>query len=98
MVEYNPEEFSFVNQVFQAGKFPVDPDYSKGVYKVESLGPNLSRLTVDIYYRMKPGFMGGMMKGSFKKLMSDYMIGLEHNIKTGEVITKDNFREIKRKY
>ena len=49
-------------------------------------------------YRTKPAFMGGMMKGSFKKLINDYFIAIEHHVKTGEKVTKDNFKEIKKAY
>jgi hypothetical protein len=49
-------------------------------------------------YRTKPGFMGGIMKGSFKKLINDYFIAIEHHVKTGEKVTKDNFKDIRKLY
>ena len=38
------------------------------------------------------------MKGKFKKLISDYFIAIEHYGKTGEAVTKENFKEIKKQY
>lgn len=98
MVDYDPEKMQFTNQVFQAGKFPVDPDYTKAVYKVKDLGNGKSLVSFDMQYRTKPAFMGGMMKGNFKRLIADYFIAIEHHARTGESVTKDNFKQIKKQY
>ena len=98
MENYDPEKMTFVNRVYQAGKFPVDPDYTKAIYKVEDLGNGKSRVSFDMEYRTKPSFMGGMMKGSFEKLIADYFIAIEHHIKTGEKVTRENFKSIKKQY
>ena len=97
-VNYDPENFTFKNQVFQAGKFPVDPQYTFAIYKVEPIDANTSRFSFDMTYRTKPAFMGGMMKGTFKKLIKDYAISIDHHVNTGEKVNKDNFKEIKKKY
>ena len=97
-VNYNPEEYTFKNQVFQAGRFPVDPEYTYAVYKVEPIDANTSRFVFDMTYRTKPAFMGWMAKGSFKKLIANYAIAIEHHVNTGEKVTKDNFRKIKRQH
>ncbi len=98
MVNYDPDNMTFVNQVYQAGKFPVDPDYTKAIYSVEDLGDGKSRLTFDMQYRTKPAFMGGMMKGKFKSLIEDYFVAIEHHIRTGESVDDSNFKEIKKLY
>ena len=98
MLNYNPAEMTFINQVFQAGKFPVDPDLTRAVYKVKAIDATTSEISFDMQYRTKPGFMGGMMKGSFKKLINDYFIAIEHYVKTGEKVTKDNFKDIRKLY
>lgn len=98
MINYKPSEMSFTNTVYQAGKFPVDPEYTKAIYKVEDLGNGKSRLSFDMQYRTKPSFMGGMMKNQFMKLIDDYFIAIEHHVKTGEKVTKENFKDIKKQY
>lgn len=98
MVDYNPESMSFTNTVYHAGKFPVDPEYTQAVYKVESLPNGQSKISFDMQYRTKPGFMGAMAKGKFKKLIRDYFIAIEHHARTGEKVTKENFKQIKKKY
>jgi hypothetical protein len=97
-VEYNPEEYSFKNQLYQADKFPLNSDYTYAIYKVEPIDENTSRFIFDMTFRTKPAFMGWMAKGKFKKLIADYAIAIEHHVNTGEKVTKDNFRTIKRNY
>lgn len=98
MVNYNPSKMTFINKVYQAGKFPVNPDYTKAIYKVESLGENKCKVSFDMTYRTTPAFMGGMAKGQFKNLIRDYFISVEHHAKTGVKVTKNNFKTIKKQY
>ncbi|MEM1321495.1 MAG: SRPBCC family protein [Bacteroidota bacterium] len=97
-LNYDPQNYTFKNQVFQAGKFPVSPEHTFAIYKVEPIDAQTSRFTFDMTYRTKPAFMGGLMKGNFKKLIRDYAIAIEHYVKTGESVNKDNFKSIKKKY
>ena len=98
IVGYDPEGMSFKNQVFKAGKFPVDPEYTYGIYKVEAIDENTSRFTFDMTFRTKPAFLGGLMKGNFIKLINDYALAIQHHIATGEAVNKGNFKEIKKSY
>lgn len=98
MINYSPERMSFTNTVYQAGKFPVDPEYTRAIYMVKDLGNGKSELSFDMQYRTKPAFMGTMAKGKFKKLIKDYFIAIEHHVKTGEQVTKENFKQIKKLY
>lgn len=97
-VDFDPQNYTFRNQVFRAGKFPVDPAYTFALYQVEPIDAHTSRFTFDMTYRTKPAFLGGMMKGKFRKLIDDYALAVEHHVNTGEVVNKDNFREIRRRY
>ncbi len=98
MVNYSPDRMSFTNKVYQAGKFPVDPEYTQAVYRVKDLGNGTSEFSFDMQYRTKPAFMGAMAKGKFKKLINDYFIAVEHYVRTGEEVTKENFKDIKKLY
>jgi len=95
---YDPEQYTFKNQVFQAGKFPVDPEYTYAIYKLEKVDANTTRFIFDMAYRTKPAFLGGLMKGQFKKLIQDYAIAIEHYVNTGEEVNQDNFKAIKKQY
>ena len=98
MVNFSPDKMTFTNKVFQAGRFPVDPELTQAIYSVEDLGNGTCRFSFDMQYRTKPAFMSGMMKGSFKKLIADYFIAVEHHAKTGEKVTKDNFKRVRKQY
>lgn len=98
IVNFDPQNFQFTNQVFQAGKFPLDPELTRAVYKITPLNGSSCRLTFDMQYRTKPAFMGSMMKKNFKKVINEYFISIEHHIKTGEIVTKENFKKIRRLY
>lgn len=98
MINYDPENMSFTNQIFQAGKFPVDPAYTRAIYKVEDLGNGQCKVSFNMQYRTKPAFMGGMAKSKFKKLIRNYFISVEHHAKTGETVNKNNFKKIKKNY
>lgn len=98
MVDYDPVNYTFRNQVFQAGKFPVDPEYTFAIYRVEPIDENSCRFTFDMTYRTTPAMMGAMMKSNFKKLIADYAVAVEHHVNTGESVNKDNFKEVKREY
>ena len=98
MVNYDPANKTFINQVFQAGKFPVDPELTRAIYKVVPIDENSSRFVFDMEFRTKPAFMGSMMKGKFLSLIEDYAIAIEHHITTGEKVSKENFKDIKKQY
>ena len=95
---YDPANYTFVNQVTSAGKFPVDPQRTFAVYKVEAIDANTSRFTMNMTFRTTPAFLGGMMRGAFENLINDYAIAIEHHLKTGERVTKENFKSVKKQY
>ncbi|MEO0733827.1 MAG: hypothetical protein AAFZ52_13405, partial [Bacteroidota bacterium] len=71
-------------------------DLTFAIYQVEAVDANTSRFTFKMTYRTKPAFMGALAKGSFKKLIADYAVAIEHYVLTGEAVTKENFKAIKR--
>jgi len=98
MVNFDPANMTFKNTILRTAKFPVDPEYTYATYRVEDLGNGTSKISVDLKFRAKPAIMSFMMRKPFIKLMEDYFIAIEHYVKTGESVTKDNFKSIKKKY
>ena len=96
IVNYDPVNYTFKNVVFQVDKFPLDPEVTYAIYKVEPIDDKTSRFSFDMVYRTKPAFMGSMMRGKFKNLIADYALAIEHHLLTGIAVTKDNFKEIKK--
>ena len=98
ITEFDEKNMTITNQIFQAGKFPLDPEKTRGIYQVEDLGNNHSKVSFHITFKTQPPWMGGLMKGKFEKPIEDYFIALEHNVKTGEKVSKENFKKIKKDY
>ena len=98
ILAYDPVNHTFRNQVSQVGKFPLDPEQTVAVYRLEPVDATTTRFTIVMTYRTKPAFMGGMMKGSFRGIMEDYTVALDHHLQTGENVNKDNFKEISKAY
>ncbi len=97
-VSYDPDNYTFKVQIYHSGKVPLNTDYSYGIYKVTPIDDNSCMLSMTMGVRTKPAFLGPLAKGSFKKDISDYLLAVEHHVLTGENVTKDNFKEIKKKY
>ena len=98
MIDYDPENFSFTNTIFQVDRFPLDHENTVGYWKIIPLSENSSKIVFNGTLRTKPAFMGGMMKRQFTTLINDYFIAIEHHLSTGDDVNKDNFKEIKKQY
>lgn len=98
MIDYDAEGMTFINKVYEAGKFPVDPDYTQARYTVKDLGNGRSSFSFDMQFRTKPAFLGSFMKGKFKKLIEQYFIAIEHYARTSESVNDKNFSRIRKMY
>ena len=98
ITKWEPEKMSFTQIIKDFKKFPIDKDNTEVVYSVERVDANTSTIRADLRYRTKPAFMGGMAKGKFKGMLQDYFLSIEHHIKTGEKVTVENFKTIKKQY
>ena len=94
ITSWDPEHYTFTNRILEVQGFPIDIDNTEATYRVEDLGDGTSRVVMDMAFRAKPAMMTGMMKGPFKSLLNDYLIAVEHNLSTGEKVTRDNFKDI----
>lgn len=97
-IMFNPEEFTFKAQVYHADGVPMDPKYTYAIYRVIPLSNSSSKLEIEMSYRTKPAFLGWLIKGKYKNTLKDYLIAVEHHVLTGENVTKDNFKTIKKQY
>ena len=98
ITKWEPEKMSYTQIIKDYKKFPIDKDNTEVVYSVEQVDANTSKLKAHLMYRTKPAFMGGMAKGKFKGMLEDYFLAIEHHIKTGEKVTVENFKTIKKQY
>ena len=98
ITKWNAEEMSFTQIIKDYKKFPIDKEHTEVVYSVERIDGNTSKIKANLMYRTKPAFMGGMAKGKFRGMLEDYFLAIEHHIKTGEKVTVENFKSIKKHY
>lgn len=96
----NNEKMVAHNAVIDGKKLPLNFDNSRAIYSVKDNGDGTSVARYEFQYRTKPAFLGGLVKGGFKKQMSGTLVGLKHYIETGERVTPENgrYKEIKDKY
>ena len=97
-IQYNPKEYSFRAQIFAQDGLPLDAENSFMDYDVDKIDDNTSLLKFHMTFRTQPAFLGALAKGKFKKNIENYAIAIEHHVLTGENVTKENFKEIKKKY
>ena len=98
MVNFNPEEYSFKAEIKHAGGLPLDTTLSYMQYDVDPIDGGHSKLILKMVYRTNPSFIGALAKGKFRKNIEDYAIAIEHYTLTGEEVSPDNFKEIKKIY
>ncbi len=82
-----------INEISQ----PLNTDLSRvNIYLIE-LSPNSTIVRIQMSYRTKPAFVGGLAKGKFKSIFKDLLIGLNHYAQTGERVNASigNFKKIK---
>ncbi|MEM7575229.1 MAG: SRPBCC family protein [Bacteroidota bacterium] len=97
---FDPENMTMSNVVLEAGKFPLDTENAFAIYQVRDNGDGTSTASYEFHFRTKPAFMAGLAKGSFKRLLNETLIGLEHYLTTGEIVNgkSDNWRAVRRAY
>lgn len=100
IAEIDKANMTMRNTVIDAQKFPLNMDNSQAFYTVRDNGDGTSTAGYEFQYRTKPAFMGGLVKGQFKKQLSGTLVGLKHYIETGEIVRGGNgkYDEIKDSY
>ncbi|WP_431122693.1 SRPBCC family protein [Flagellimonas flava] len=100
IAEIDKANMTMRNIVIDAQKFPLNMDNSQAYYTVRDNGDGTSTAGYEFQYRTKPAFMGGFVKGQFKKQLGGTLVGLKHYIETGEIVRAGNgkYDEIKDKY
>ncbi len=88
--------YSIGIDVYEIDGLPIDPDYTYGIIQLEKVSDSETRFNMTFHFRTKPAFLGAALKGRFQEGLNDYAISIEHNINTGEEVTKENFKAIKR--
>ena len=88
------------NIVIGGEKLPLNFENSQAYYRVKDNGDGTSTASYEFQYRTKPGFMTGMVKGTFQKQLAGTLVGLKHYIEKGERVNPQTgvYSDIKDQY
>ncbi|MEL6349948.1 MAG: SRPBCC family protein [Myxococcota bacterium] len=98
IVAFDPEQHTLSVRIFQTDGVPLDIENTIIHTRIIPEGPDRSRFVMDMEYRTAPAFLGGFVKGSLRRDTQDYLIALEHHLRTGESVTVENFAIIRKGY
>lgn len=87
---------NFDIEIFKGG-LPM-MDKMKARFDLVELEKSKTEVVLTMSYSTKPAFMGGLMKGKMGKFFMKMLIGLKYHLETGELVTKENIKEIEKRY
>ncbi len=67
-------------------------------FNFEDVAPNKTQVHLVMRFRSKPAFMAPLMAIMIKGMLSDMLKGLKYHLETGELVTKENIKAIKKAY
>ncbi|HAM99189.1 MAG TPA: hypothetical protein DCQ26_11335 [Marinilabiliales bacterium] len=91
------EEFNSLTIDIIGGNMPMVKEMQV-IMKLEPVSFDLTNVSITAFYTTKPSFMGGIVKGTFKKMLFNVLIGLKYYLETGNTVSKKSFKSISRKY
>ncbi len=90
------ERYDFTVDVVKAKGYP--NTFTRLEFGATPISNNSTKLRIAFTYKTKPKFLQEMIKRSLKKDIQDYLYAIDHYLKTGEVITNDNWKSIRSNY
>ncbi len=67
-------------------------------FEFHHIGNNRTKVSLSADIRTKPSFMFFLMKGLFKKMLTDMLIGLKYYLETGKRVNKKIYKPIFKQY
>ncbi|MDW3195505.1 MAG: SRPBCC family protein [Cytophagales bacterium] len=97
LAKLDPEKHLTIEIAEKKG-FPIRPAYTWVNMDLEALASGATELTIRFNYLTKPGFLKGLAKSGLKKNFKEYAWAIDHHVMTGEAISSDNWKDIRKKY
>jgi len=94
IAEWDPENMRFVNTVTSSENYPLDTDNTRATYIVEALPGGGSVLRLEMDYRTKPAFIGGIVGKQFETLLDQYLMSVDYHLTTGESVNRETFEQV----
>lgn len=70
----------------------------KGTFDLEAIHTERTRVQITMRFNTKPAFMALLMKGMMGKMLFKMLVGLKYHLETGNLVTKENIKEIMKEY
>ena len=90
------EKYNFAIDVIEAKGYP--NTFTRLEFGATPISDNATKLRIVFTYKTKPKFLQGMIKKSLKKDIQNYIYAIDHHVETGEVITQENWKSIRKNY
>ncbi len=98
IAKYDPENHHITIEVVNKEGFPLNVEYTWVNMDAVEISKDKTLLKIRFNYLTKPRFLRGFAKGSMRKAFQKYAYGIDYHAKTGEVIDKEKWKEIKHLY
>ena len=95
VVYLNEQKREVQFQIFEAFGVPVNTETSFGTSQLVELDDQRTLFRARLVVNTSPGFLIWFAKGDIREEMTNMTIGMEHYLRTGERVTKENFERIK---
>ena len=73
-------------------------DKMEGTWEFKELNQNQTRAFLTMRLKTKPAFMSSLMKGMMSKMVGSMLVGLKYHLETGNLVTKENIKNIMKEY
>lgn len=87
---------NFDIEIFEGGLPMMDKMIAR--FDLVEISKTQTKVLFTMSYSTKPAFMGGLMKSKMGKFFMKVLIGLKYHLETGELVTKQNIKEIEKQY
>jgi hypothetical protein len=91
------EEFKSVTIDIIGGNMPMMKEMQV-VMNMEPISANQTKVSITAYYTTKPSFMAGFVKGMFRRMLFEVLVGLKYYLETGTPVSKKTFKSISSGY
>ena len=98
IAEWDPENYHLTIEVVDKKGYPINVEHTWVNMDAESLDANRTRLQIRFNYLTKPTFLKRLAKANLKKQFQEYIQAIDYHVMTGEIVTNENWKQIRKNY
>ena len=96
--EIDHEDKMMLFKIYDAKGIPINTSVTYGKSQLISVDAKKTLFKVNFYYKTKPGFLAAFVNSRLEENFNNMLIGIEHHLLTGELITEETFERIVENY